>query len=355
MKLYLPGPTNVREDVLQQFLKPLIGHRTKDATELQKSISENAQKIMGTKNEILLSTSSGTGLMEGAIRSCTTKKALICSVGSFGEKWYRIGCSNGIDTDKLESELGQPTDPDQLENMLQKHNYDFVGITHNETATGLENNLQELAEVMNRYPEIVWALDGVSSVGGVEIPADQLGIDILITSSQKCLGLPPGMSLCSFSEKAVQQARKVEHRGTYFDLLDLYNTLFIKDYQYTNTPAISNMFAMEYQFDYIINEEGLNNRFRRHIEMAEYIRDWAKKYFDLFADEKYLSKTATCIKNVRNIDVEKLIEELDKRGITLSNGFGPLKNQTFRIGHMGDMTINDMKILTRNIEEVLGL
>jgi len=355
MKLFIPGPTYVREEVLMQMTKPLIGHRTKDASVLQKNITENMKQVFMTENMVLCSTSSGCGLMEGAIRSCTSSKAAVFSIGSFGNKWHKIGISNGLDVDLYKVELGETIDANFVDEVLKKKDYDFVAITHNETSTGVVTPIEEIAEVMKKYENIVWAVDAVSSAGGMKIETDELGIDILITSTQKCLALPPGMAFCTFSEKAIERAKTVENRGNYFDLLSLYNDILKRDYQYPNTPNISLMYAAEYQLNHMVNEEGLENRFNRHREMAEYVRNWALENFALFPkDAKYASDTVTCVLNNKNLDIGNLNRELAKRGMTISNGYGDLKDKTFRIAHMGDLTMDDIKELLENIDEIRG-
>lgn len=354
-KLFIPGPVEVRKEVLDKMSTPMIGHRSKDASILQKSISEKLQKLFYTSNEILLSTSSGTGLMEGAIRSCTAKRAAVFSVGAFGDRWYKIAVSNNVPADIFKVEMGKAIRAEEIDKVLSTGKYDLITVTHNETSTGVMNPIEDIAVVMKKYPEVILVVDAVSSAAGTKIEVDKLGIDICLTSTQKAIGLPPGMSICTFSEKAIKNAEKVEFRGTYLDLLALYKYLKKKDYQYPSTPSISHMYALDYQLDYILNEEGLENRFARHIEMANIVRDWAKRYFELFPEEKYLSNTLTTVKNTRNIDVAKLNKELGDRGFQISNGYGDLKNKTFRIAHMGDCTVNDVSELLLNINDILSL
>jgi len=351
-RLFIPGPVDVREDVLEKMATPMIGHRTKDASNLQRSISEKMKKLMYTESEILLSTSSGSGLMEGAVRSCTRKRAAIFSVGAFGDRWYKMAVSNGVPADIFASELGKPTTPEMVDEVLSSGKYDLITITHNETSTGVMNPVEEISEVMKKYPEVVWCMDTVSSLGGVKIEVDKLGVDICITSTQKCLGLPPGMAVCSFSEKAVEAAKQVKYRGLYLDLLDLYNYIKKKDYQYPSTPSLSHMFALDYQLDRIM-EEGIENRFERHYKMAKIVREWAKANFELFPEEKYASVTLTTVKNTKGINVGELNKKLGERGYMISNGYGDLKDITFRIAHMADATIDDIKKLLEVIDEVL--
>lgn len=353
-KLFIPGPVDVREDVLQQMATPMIGHRTKEASKLQKDISEKLMRLMYTENQILLSTSSGTGLMEGAVRSCTRKKAAVFSVGAFGNRWHEIALANGVEADLFESEWGKPTTPEQVEAALSTGAYDLVTVTHNETSTGVMNPLEEIARVVKRYPQVVFCMDTVSSLGGAKIEVDKWGVDICIASTQKCLGLPAGMAVCSISPKALEAAKQVEHRGFYFDLLKLYETIQKKDHQYPSTPSISHMFALDYQLDRIF-EEGPENRFARHGELAAVARGWAKRHFALFADEAHASVTLTTVENTRGISVADLNAELGKRGFMISNGYGNLKEKTFRIAHMADTSLEELKALLDTIDDILGL
>ncbi len=353
-KLFIPGPVDVLDDVLAKMATPQIGHRTKEASDLQRGISDKLRKLMYTENEILLSTSSGSGLMEGAIRSCTQKKAAVFAVGAFGKRWYEMAVGNGVPADLFQSELGTPTTPEMVDKALATGEYDLVTITHNETSTGLMNPVDELSKVIKKYPDVVFAMDCVSSLGGTKIEVDKLGVDICIASTQKCLGLPAGMSVCSISEKAIKAAEKVENRGFYLDLLALYKYLKKKDYQYPSTPSLAHMFALDYQLDRIL-EEGLENRFARHLAMAKTTRAWAKKHFDMLCDEKYASNTLTTVKNTKDIDVGALNKALAERGYMISNGYGDLKNKTFRIAHMADTQPEELEKLLGIIEEILGL
>jgi len=351
-KLFIPGPTEVRQEVLAQLARPVISHRTKDASLLQKSISEKMQKVMYTNNDILLSTSSGSGLMEGAVRSCTRKRAAVFSIGAFGDRWYQMAVSNGVPADKFDSEPGKPTTPEMVDKALSTGKYDLITITHNETSTGVMNPAEDIAEVMKKYPDVIWCMDTVSSLGGTKIEVDKLGVDICITSSQKCLGLPPGLSICSISEKALNAAAQVKNRGFYFDLLTLHEYVKKRNYQYPSTPAVSLMFALDYQLDKIL-EEGLENRFARHRQMAEVVREWADRRFEIFADRNYLSVSVTTIKNTKNIDISWLNDKLGERGYIISDGYGALKGKTFRIAHMGDTTVEEIRELLDTIDEII--
>ena len=354
-KLFIPGPVEVREDVLQKMATPMIGHRSKAASNLQRGIAEKCQKLFYTNDTILLSTTSGSGLMEGAIRSCTNKRAAVFSVGAFGDRWYEMATANNVPADKFKVEQGNVTLAKHVEEALCTGKYDLVTITHNETSSGIMNPVEEIAEVMKKYPEVIYCLDTVSSMAGTKIEVDKLGVDICITSTQKCLGLPPGMSIASVSQKAIEAAKKVQYRGLYLDILALYECVIEKDNQYPSTPSLSHMYALDYQLDRIM-AEGLENRFARHKEMAEYVRAWAADKFEMFAsDLKYASNTLTTIKNTRGISVSDLNKELGLRGFEISNGYGKLKEKTFRIAHMADCTLPEVKELIGQIEDILKI
>ena len=266
-----------------------------------------------------------------------------------------MAISNNVPADIFEFEMGKAVKVDKVKEVLNTGKYDLVAVTHNETSTAIMNPIKEIGEVIKNYPEVVFIVDTVSSAGGTKLEVDNCGIDVCLTSSQKALGLPPGLSVCTFSEKAKNRAENVKNRGFYLDLLALYKYLKKKNYQYPSTPSLSHMFALDYQLNYILNVEGLENRFKRHIEMADIVRNWGRKYFELFPEEGYLSNTLTTIKNTRGISVADLNKELAKRGFQISNGYGDLKEKTFRIAHMADITVDEVKELLDNINDILGL
>ncbi len=353
-KLFIPGPVDVSEDVLEKMSTPMIGHRTKEASELQKSISLKLQKLMYTDNVIILSTSSGSGLMETGIRSLTKKRAAVFSVGAFGDRWYDMAVGNNVPADLFKSEAGKPTTPEMVKKALETGKYDVVTVTHNETSSGIMNPVEEIGKVVSQYPDVLFLVDAVSSLGGQKIETDKSDIDMLITSTQKCLGLPAGLAIASVSERAYNRAKTVEFRGFYFDLVKLYEKV-IKSYQYPSTPSLEHMFALDYQLTKVLDKEGLKNRFERHLEGANFVREWAEEHFELFAEEGYRSNTVTCIKNTIGFSVKELNEKLAERGFMISNGYGPFKDITFRIAHMAETTIQDLKDLISNIEEILEL
>jgi aspartate aminotransferase-like enzyme len=353
-KLFIPGPTQVHPDVLAKMATPMIGHRSKDASELQRGISEKLRQLMFTKNKIVLSTTSGTGLMEGAIRSATAKRAIVFSIGAFGDRWADLAKVNGVPYDVHREKDGDPTLPETVDKYLSTGKYDVVTITHNETSSGVMNPAEAISEVIRKYPDVVWLMDTVSSLGGAKIEVDKLGVDICITSTQKCLALPPGMAIASISPKAEQRFEAVGPKGYYLDLKTLIKYIEKKDYQYHATPSLSHMFALDFQLDRIM-KEGIENRFTRHMEMAEFTINWANTFFKTFPRQGFESLTLTVIENTRGISVADLNKELGKKGLQIANGYNELKEKTFRIAHMGELSMDDMREVTGAIEEILKL
>jgi hypothetical protein len=214
-RLFIPGPVEVRSDVLERMASPMIGHRTTEASDLQHRIADKLRTIMYTTNEILLSTSSGSGLMEGAVRSCTAKRAAVFSIGAFGDRWFRMCTANGIPADLFSSELGQPTTAEAVDNALSTGRYDLVTITHNETATGVANSLDEFSPVFRRYPEVIVCVDAVSSLAdtGSRQTAPDRHLHHFVP---ECLGLPPDWPSQVCPTKHIS-SKKSEERGLYFD------------------------------------------------------------------------------------------------------------------------------------------
>ena len=351
-KLFIPGPTEVRKEILKEMSKPMIGHRSKDFNKLFDEVVPKVNRLFYTKNKIFLSTSSSTGLMEAAIRNCVKKRCLNLMCGAFSDRWYQITVLNGKETDKLEVTWGRAVKPDMIEEKLNTGLYDSVTLVHNETSTGVMNPIKPISKVMKKYPNVMFLVDTVSSMAGVKIDVDELGIDVCLAGVQKAFALPPGLAICSVSDKVLERAKEVKNRGYYFDFLT-----FLKYYdkkQTPTTPALPQLYALNKQLDRIF-EEGLENRYKRHKKMASFVRDWGKKNFDLFAEPGYESNTVTTITNTKKINVANLIEELGKRQMLIANGYGKLKEITFRIGHMGDLTLEEIKELIENIEEILGI
>lgn len=350
-KLFIPGPVEVLPDVLATLSTPMIGHRTAEYFELHARVRAKIQQLLYTKDKVFLATASGTGVMEAGIRNCVGKRVLSLICGEFGERWYEIAQMNGKEADALRVDLGKAIKPEMVRSALASGDYDAVALTHNETSTGVMNPLAEIGAVMQEFPDVIFMVDAVSSMGGARIEVDKWGIDVCLSSTQKGFGLPPGFAVFSVSEKALKKAATVPNRGFYFDFLT-FDEYDAKN-QTPTTPSLPHIFALDYQLDKWL-KEGLEQRFERHVRMAQACRSWATaRGFALFPEEGYESVTLTTVNNTRGINVATLNAELGKRGFMISAGYGRLKEQTFRIAHTGDCTLDDLQELLGVIDDVL--
>jgi aspartate aminotransferase-like enzyme len=352
-KLFIPGPTHVREEILQAQAAPMIGHRSKDYSDLQAEVTPKLQKLLYTQQRVYLYACSSTGAMEGSVRQASTKRVLNTACGAFSNRWHQITAANGVPCDKVEVPMGQAITPELVDEALSKGDYDAVTIVMNETSTGLMNPVKDIAALIHeKYPDVLILVDAVSCMAGAKIEFDAWGLDVCLAGVQKCFALPPGLTVCAVSDRARERAQQVANSGYYFSYAQMDKRY--EKHQTPATPAVSLIQALNAQMDDVL-AEGLENRWKRHQEMAAAVQEWARRYFALYSDERYLSPTVTNVENTRGISVAGLNEELGKRGAMISNGYGDLKEKCFRIAHMGDLTLDDVKWLLGQIEDILGL
>ena len=352
VKLFIPGPTEVPEDVLAAAATPMIGHRSEAYAQLHGNVVSKLKKILYTDQNVFLVTSSGSGVWEAAARNCVREKALSCMCGSFSDKWESVIRANGKQTGKLQVEWGKAIDPEAVDRELATGQYDSVAFIHNETSTGVLNDLEAVSKVVKKYPDVLLLVDAVSSMAGNKIEFDKLGIDILLASGQKAFSIPPGLAIAAVSDRALSRAETIENRGYYFDLL-VFKKQADKNMTPT-TPSIPQIYALDKMTDNIL-AEGLEAHWERHIKMQQLTHQWVlKNGFELFAEKGHESVTLTVVKNTRNIDVVELNNFLMDRGMMLANGYGKLKQQTFRISHMGGIRESDLLELFGAIEEFLA-
>ncbi len=351
LDLFIPGPVNVSKECREKMALPMIAHRSDTMGNLHQDIASYLQKMLFTQNQIILSTSSSTGLMEAAIRNCVDKKGVLNVVnGAFAERWHEVAKANGKLAGTLDIDWGKAVTKNQLKEKLEEKEYDAVCITQNETSTGVTTPLKDLYKIVKDHSCLL-LVDAVSAAGGVEARIDDWEIDFYLFGLQKCMALSPGLAVAAVSEAAFELAKTVPNRGLYFDLLDL------KKYHNKNgmqpaTPVIPIYYQLQFQLHRIVVEEGIENPWARHTEMADYTRNWArKKGFTLFADETCASNTVTCI-NSKGINVTQLKNDLKNRGYFFSTGYGKFKEKNFRIAHMGDRTLDEVKKYLSTIDQL---
>lgn len=350
--MFVPGPVDVDPAILAAQTRQMLPHRSREFEEIYRRSWEKAQRVFQTRSKVFIVTASGTGLQEAAVRNFAHKSILSCVNGAFSQRWHEVALSNGKQADIVEVEWGKSIPPEMVADALQRKTYEMITIVHNETSTGVENPIQEIAAaVRSTSSETLICVDAVSSLGGVNIETDAWDLDFVLTSSQKCLALPPGLALAAVSERAMAYAQSVPDRGWYFDFVRLDKHL-VKD-STPATPAISLIYALDQQLDRIL-EEGLEARFARHQALAKRTQSWAiANDFPLFAEKGARSKTVTTVVNEHNIDIPDLNAFLLKREMRIANGYGALKGKTFRIAHMGETRLDQLEKLFEAFEDYL--
>ncbi len=330
----------------------MIGHRGEDFKNLYRSIHPNLQKLFETRQPIFLSTSSAWGVMEASIRNLVGKRVLCCMCGAFSDKWFDVAKRCGKNAEPLQVEWGKHIDHKDVDLALATGKFDTVTLIHNETSTGVMNPLPEICCTLAKYPDVLLIVDTVSSFSAMKIDMDALGVDVMLTGAQKALALPPGFSLFSVSEKAFARAEKIDNRGYYFDFLEFKKQQ--ADWTTPSTPSIGHIHALQSKLDEIF-EEGLDARFDRHARTNALVHDWVRRAgFDFFAEEGFRSKTLTCVKNNRGIDVLAFAKKLrEKHHLVIDPGYGPIKGKTFRLSNMGDETEETVSHLLACLDDCL--
>jgi aspartate aminotransferase-like enzyme len=356
-KLWIPGPTEVKDDVLMEQAKPLFGHRSKDFTLLYDSVLTQLREFFKTEQHVLVMTASGTIFMDITARNLLTNegKALCCVNGSFSSRMHKAIVDSGKNADMMEIDWGKAVTVEMIKEKLETSSYEVVTVCYNETSTGVKADLKAIGALLKNYPDTLLVVDAVSSMGGDMLLPDEWGTDLVFASTQKCFALPPGLAIGIVSQKALDRAKTVPDKGMYINLEAILG-YYAKKKQTPSTPNISLLTAFDYKLKQML-KEGAENIYRRHKEMADYTHEWALKHgFGLFAEEGFRSVTVTTVDNrEKNMDIDALNKALAEKGFVIANGYGPFKGKNFRIGHMGDHNLDGLKELLATIEEIWEL
>lgn len=354
-RLFIPGPVEVRPEVLDAQSKLMIGHRTGEFQELFGSVQGKLRRLLNTEYRVYVLASSGTGLWEAAVRNAVPERTLSFVNGAFSARWPNVVESCGRTAIRIDIPWGEGVTAELVRESLREYGpVDAVTLAHNETSTGVMSPIDEISAVVHEEaPDTFVFIDAVSSVAGTEIRFDEWGLDLLLTSTQKALACPPGIALAPVSDRVLERAETLEGRGWYFDFLLLER--YLQRNMTPATPAVSLLYALDTQLTHILDEEGAEERYARHRALATQTREWAlSRGFELFAADGFRSPTVTTVANTREIDVAELNAFLRERGMLISNGYGKLKGQTFRIAHMGDTTAEELSHLLHTIDEFLS-
>lgn len=347
-RLFTVGPVEVFPDTLSAMNRGMMVHRGKEYQDLQRSVVEKIRKVLDIDNEVYLAPASASGFLEGCVRSAVDVKMAGLSNGSFGDRWQLIGQENGKQVQRINGEWGKALRASHVQGKLEK-DVEAVTLISNESSTGVLNPTGELVRAIREQGDPLVMVDGVTSVGAVDLQLRKLDLDALVFGSQKALALPPGLAVVCVSSRFMEKATKVKNRGYYLDLVQ-YKKMADKDLPLT-TPPVSLMYGMDYQLDKIL-KEGMQQRYERHQRMAEMVRQWAMKRLGLYAEEGFRSNTISVI-DLKGMDFKDFDKRLRQKGFEVSPGYGNVKDVTFRIGHMGDLTEKDIQDLLDVMDETM--
>lgn len=356
MKLFIPGPTQVHPEILAEMARPAIGHRTPECAQLWAAARAGLGRLMLTKNEVIMLTAPASAMMEAAIRNLVVEHSLHVVNGAFSKRWFEIAKANGKSAVALDIPLGEGVTAELLQAELERAaaegiTYSAVTVVHNETSTGTMTPLASLATVLKNYPDTLFCVDTVSSMAGAPVRVDDWAIDVCLFGLQKCLALPAGMAMASVSPRAMERAAKVPDRGWFLDYLKLAKGN--EKEQSPTTPSTAHLYALVAQLARI-EAEGLEARWQRHVDMANATRSWAAGHgWQPFPKEGFRSDTVSCIARGAGPDFVAALALLKEQGLLVSNGYGDLKNKTFRIGHMGEHTMADLEDLFARFDAAL--
>ena len=343
---FVPGPTEVRPDILEQLTRPMMPHRNKAFEAMFARIEAGLRDVFLTARPVYVGATSATGFMEMAIRN-SPQGTILCLVnGGFSERFAVVAESCNRVVERLVVRWGQTFDLNAVESKLAARQFVAVTVAHSETSTGVLTDVRAIAELAHRYGAIA-LVDSVSGAGGAEITVDGWGLDFVFTGSQKALALPAGLAFAVASSEFVERAKKVPDRGFYFDVVQY--DKFAEMNQTPSTPATSLLYALEAQMG-DIGREGIERRWERHIAMRDATVEWVETVakrrgvdIGIVATEDARSPTVTALSLPKGMAPRELLDAVLSRGYTLGTGYGQLRETTVRIGHMGDHTLDGLK------------
>ncbi|MEW5821224.1 MAG: alanine--glyoxylate aminotransferase family protein [Cyanobacteriota bacterium] len=337
--LMIPGPTPTPESVLLALAKHPIGHRTPEFSKIFEEVTEGLKWIFQTKQDVYTFASSGTGAMEAAIyNTINSGDKILCLVGGkFGQRWGEIARMKGAIVDTLDVEWGKPLNVNSLKDILdadKNKEYKAVCITHNETSTGVTNDLESIAKVVKEHGALI-IVDAITSLGAIDLPFDKWGIDIAASGSQKGFMLPPGLAFIALSDKAWKAVEQCNSPGYYFNLVAAKKNLLKNTTPYT--PAVNMFVALKIALN-MMQDEGLENIFKRHATLAACVRAAVPPMgLKLFVDDvNARSNSITAICPPEGLNADDFRKSVKKHfDISMAGGQDHLKGKIFRIGHLG--------------------
>ncbi len=352
--LRIPGPTPLPEEVLQAMTKQMINHRGPEFGQIINDVTAKLKQLFQTRNDLLLLSGSGTGGLEAAIVNTLSPGDTVLSVatGVFGERFGSIAGQFGAEVIPLRFEWGRAADVGAVRHALHAEpKIKAVLVTHNETSTGVTNDLASLSAVAKEFDKLL-LVDAISSLGSIDLPVDKWHCDVTVSGSQKGWMVPPGLTMVSVNQEAWQAHSKAKMPRFYWDFTRAKSCL--ERGQTPWTPAITVLYAMSVALEMMVNE-GLSNIIARHARVGKVARDRVKSLgLPLFAEESHASNTVTSVAAPDGFDMKKMLRILrEEHEIVLGGGQQKLDGKIFRIGHLGWVNEDDIEAVISALKVVL--
>lgn len=345
--LFLPGPTPIPERVKKAMDRPMINHRGSEFKQILEESIDRIKEIYRTKEHILIYPSSGTGGLEAAVVNFISPgdKVLAISIGAFGDRFADIATTFGANVEKINFPWGTAADPQIIKEKIEKDkNRDIkaVLITHNETSTGVFNDVKKVKEAMGDHPALIM-IDSISGLATIDLKMDDWQLDVAVSGSQKAFMMPPGLSFMAFNEKALKVYMSNKNNHFYWDINKGLN--YLEKGQTPFTPPISLYYGLHEALDMML-EEGIDNIIKRHKNYRDMVRESIKEMgLELFASDAVASSAVTSVIAPEEIGANKIRKYMsDEFNIVLAGGQGKLDDVIFRIGHLGN--IRELDILS---------
>jgi aspartate aminotransferase-like enzyme len=356
--LLIPGPTPVRREILDALAQETVSHVDPRMVKSFQNSLEMTSELFSCEGEVFVISGSGTLAMEIALINTVKpgERILILSHGYFGDRFIQLAESFGIEYDVISAEWGEHVAYEDVEAALESTNYKAVTITHVDTSTGVQANLDKLVPIIKEKNTLV-ILDGVCATAGIEENmSKQYGngkIDVVLTGSQKALGVPPGLGIVAFSKDALKTRDEMERVPAYYADIKRWLPIMHDPSKYYATPSVNMVWAYEKALE-IIFEEGLENRYERHIKYGKAVRKALGVYgMKAVADEEVAAATMSCVKYPEGLDDAKFRSMCYERGLVLAGGLASFAGNAFRIGHMGNTTVEELTQAIEIIGQVL--
>lgn len=333
--LFIPGPTEVCEEVADAATTPMIGHRGPEISALLEEVLPQVAAMLHSSASVYPLACSATGAMEGAVRNAAPGPFLHLVGGAFAARWSEVRESCGLAGEDLVVPWGEAIDPEAVGQRLRGGSFRAVTLVHNETSTGVLHPLPEIARVVREESDALLLVDTVSSMAATELRLDEWGVDLCLAGTQKAWAMPPGLSLVAVSPRALERSTQATGKGYYFDWVR--HEEKIAKWQTPSTPPISLLFQLRAALK-VFQAEGFAQRYARHAAMRARVLEWAADRFEPFAQAAFRSPSLTALR-AGETEISTLLVRCRERGFIIGSGYGKTKGELFRIGHMGEITL----------------